>query len=573
MGPGSVSEASGDTVSREARAIVSIWQPNEKLVYDLFQMPQLKRVMTISDAMPRFAFIVLAHKDPNGLIRTIRALVSRGDCVALHYDKRAPASEFRALREALGNEPRVVFARRTKCGWGEWSLVQGTLNGIDAAIKSFPDASHFYLMSGDCVPTKSRAYMARFIEDNDRDYIEHHDFHKSDWIKTGLKEDRLYYRHWFNERKHKTVFYASLQLQRRLGLDRDVPKGIRPLIGSQWFLLRRATIERIRDLIRKRPDLVSFFKTTWIPDETFFQTLVLHVTPRHEVENRSPTFKAFSDYGMPLVFHDDHAELLQAENCLFARKMSERATELRAQMIELFKDPHDRLETSESIAALHQYLTSKGRTGHRHVPRFWETGARIGRGREIIAIVCKKWHVGKRVASVLDQVGGVRGFGYVFDEDDCDLPDLGGIESSREKRGRHRRSFMSLLFEVTGKTRLAICLDPSQTEAIQDLRGDDCKFTVIQVDTEIPPEYLIGHAQRIGLINGHHGGGIEQLVVESLAREFSEERERLVALVGGDMAAIGHANGLDESTWKLAEISGGSREAIQQELGQPGFFD
>jgi hypothetical protein len=49
-------------------------------------------------------------------------------------------------------------------------------------------------------------------------------------------------------------------------------------------------------------------------------------------------------------------------------------------------------------------------------------------------LVCKKWHVAKRL---LDRIRGpvaFRRIEYLFDEDDCPLPDLGGIQSSLGKR-------------------------------------------------------------------------------------------------------------------------------------------
>ena len=54
----------------------------------------------------------------------------------------------------------------------------------------------------------------------------------------------------------------------------------------------------------------AFFPTTWIPDETFFQTLVRHVVPEAEIETRTLTFLMFTDYGMPVTFYNDHYDLL-----------------------------------------------------------------------------------------------------------------------------------------------------------------------------------------------------------------------------------------------------------------------
>ncbi len=225
--------------------------------------------------MARIAFILLCHKDPQGIIAQAQRLTQAGDYISIHFDGRANPADFLTVRDALKDNPSVVFAkRRVKCGWGEWSLVDATLQGVRAAVDAFPSATHFYLLSGDCMPIKSAQYCRNFLDRDDADYIESVDFFASGWIRTGIKEERLIYRHWFNERTQKPLFYGSLAMQQRLKLERAIPPDLVMQIGSQWWCLRRHTIEAILDLCDRRSDILQFFRTTWIPDETFFQTLV-----------------------------------------------------------------------------------------------------------------------------------------------------------------------------------------------------------------------------------------------------------------------------------------------------------
>ena len=185
--------------------------------------------------MARIAFILLCHKDPDGVIAQALRLTAAGDYVAIHFDARASSRDYEQIRKALAHIPSVAFAtRRWKCGWGEWSLVAATLDAVRAAVVTFPRATHFYMLSGDCMPIKTAEHAHAFLDAQDCDYIESYDFHSSDWIKTGFKEERLTYYHWFNERKNKRLFYASYDLQRRLGISRKPPADIRVMIGSQW---------------------------------------------------------------------------------------------------------------------------------------------------------------------------------------------------------------------------------------------------------------------------------------------------------------------------------------------------
>lgn len=164
--------------------------------------------------------------------------------MAIHFDASAKPEHFAEIKTALQDNPNVVFARkRIKCGWGAWSLVQATLNAVEAAVDEFPRATHFYMLSGDCMAIKSAEYTHAFLDVNDVYYIESFDYFESDWIKTGFKEERLIYRHFFNERTHKKLFYASFNAQKKLGLTREIPADLQIQIGSQWWCVRRRTIE------------------------------------------------------------------------------------------------------------------------------------------------------------------------------------------------------------------------------------------------------------------------------------------------------------------------------------------
>ena len=199
--------------------------------------------------MAKIAFILLCHKDPKSIVAQAERLTAMGDCISIHFDASARADHFELIRAALKDNPNVAFAtRRIRCGWGEWSLVQATLHAVQAAVDKFPRATHFYMLSGDCMAIKSADYAHAFLDAEDVDYIESFDFFESDWIKTGMKGDRLHYRHFFNERRRKLLFYASVNLQRKLGLRREIPQDLQIMIGSQWWCLRRRTIEWILDL-------------------------------------------------------------------------------------------------------------------------------------------------------------------------------------------------------------------------------------------------------------------------------------------------------------------------------------
>lgn len=450
--------------------------------------------------MAKIAYILLCHKDPDAIIRQAERLTAVGDYMAIHFDASSDAAAFQKISDALADNPNVTFARkRIRCGWGEWSLVQATLHALRAAVEDFPRATHFYMLSGDCMAIKSAEYTHQFLDENDHDFIESVDYFNSNWIKTGWKEERLIYRHWFNERTQRKLFYGMFEVQKRLGLTRKIPADLQIHIGSQWWCLRRRTVEWLLDFVKQRRDVMRFFRTTWIPDETFFQTLVRHLVPEAEIESRSLTFLMFTDYGMPVTFYNDHYDMLLSQDYLFARKISPQATELKSRLGALYAERGVTFNISNEGRSLFSFLVGRGRIGRRFAPRFWEAESTIGRDRELLIVVAKKWHVAKRLMDRIRQVTNVPTIDYLFDEQATDLPDLGGIQSSLGKRARHRRALMRMLYDYFETDRLAVAMDPNNMDLLRDLFSDRSTTRLLEIECEFSDDWLRGHAVRVGL--------------------------------------------------------------------------
>ncbi|MDO5622649.1 MAG: DUF5928 domain-containing protein [Paracoccus sp. (in: a-proteobacteria)] len=478
--------------------------------------------------MARIAFILLCHKDPKGIIAQAERLTASGDFVSIHFDGRARPEDYAAIRKALDPNPSVVFARkRLKCGWGEWSLVAATLEAVRAAVDAFPSATHFYMLSGDCMPTKTAQFAHDFLDSEECDYIESFDFFESDWIKTGFKEERLIYRHPFNERTQSRLFYAFYELQRRLNITREVPADIRMMIGSQWWCLRRQTVEKVLDFCDTRRDVMRFFATTWIPDETFFQTVVRHVVADKEIRTRTLTYLLFTDYGMPVVFYNDHYDLLLAQNYLFARKISPEAIQLRERLGALWQAEDVAFPISNEGKGLFRFLVGRGRIGRRFAPRFWETEGSLSRSSRLHLIITKKWHIAKRLTAAIRWHTETPAVDFLFNEDQANLPDLGGVEKTVAKRERHRKALIRLLFDQFESNRLAICLDPSALQLIDDFTRDKADARVLFIESDFTDDYIRGHIRRVGLAGEASPQAVVDRLLPVVRSDLEHEAERL----------------------------------------------
>ena len=507
--------------------------------------------------MAKIAFILLCHKDPDGVIAQAERLTATGDYIAIHFDGRAKSADFDRIRTALAGNASVTFAkRRIKCGWGEWSLIAATLLAVRAAVDAFPRATHFYMLSGDCMPIKSSQYVHQFLDDTEVDYIESFDFFNSDWIKTGIKEERLIYRHLFNERNQKQLFYASMNLQKRLNLSRKVPADIQMQIGSQWWCLRRRTVEAVLAFCAKRPDVMRFFRTTWIPDETFFQTVVGHLVPEAEIRSRTLTFLMFSDYGIPVSFYDDQYDLLTSQDYLFARKISPEAKALKDRLGQLYAATGATFVISNEGRGLHRFLTGRGRIGRRFAPRFWETESSVGRGRSLLMVTCKKWHVAKRLVDKIRKVTNLPCVDYLFNEAETDLPDLGGIQTTLEKRTRHRRAVVRMLFDTWGADRLVICIDPANVDLMHDFYADKSDVRLLEIECDFTDDFLLGHARRVGLAGVSTPQETIDRLLPTIRYDVKFESDRLHDANFDQFFVIRQSASIDENTLPLASFLG-----------------
>ncbi len=278
----------------------------------------------------QIVYALLAHNASKLVARVARTMTSTGHRIVIHYDAKVPDAEFAALRaELTGLGDRVRFAKRVTVGWGEWSVVQATLNCLDAIADAAWEPDYVYLMSAMDYPVRDAAHLEAFLDRNRGDeFIESVPSETVKWVKSGPQRERYQYRWYFNWREHPNLTDRAFNLQKRLGLKRRFVRDMDPHLGSQWWVLTWPTLKAVMELARER-DILSFFKTTLVPDELFFQTLVRQVVPDHRVIGCSLTLYQFTDYGYPVVYHADHLDYLTRQRFFMARKLSSHDDRLR----------------------------------------------------------------------------------------------------------------------------------------------------------------------------------------------------------------------------------------------------
>ncbi|MEZ5750602.1 MAG: beta-1,6-N-acetylglucosaminyltransferase [Paracoccaceae bacterium] len=267
----------------------------------------------------RLGFILLAHTALPRAAQVARFLAGSGSPVMIHLDARVPAGDVADFRRVLDGVEGIRFSKRHACEWGTWSIVAAMQTASRQLLTEYPAVERVYAMSGACLPLRPIDELAAWLDKHPgTDFIESVNVADVNWTKGGLSDERFSLFFPVAFKRNKWLFDRLVDAQRLLRVRRSIPAGLVPHMGSQWWCLTRATLEKILDDPR-RPTYERYFRGVWIPDESYFQTLVRLHSDR--IECRSPTLGKFDHMGRPHVFYDDHLQLLRRSDCFVARKV------------------------------------------------------------------------------------------------------------------------------------------------------------------------------------------------------------------------------------------------------------
>ncbi len=271
-------------------------------------------------------FVMLCHTALERAAEVARHWAERGCPVVIHVDRRVARLAYDGLVQSLADLGNVRFSARFACEWGTWGIVAATQEASALMLRDFPDVRHVYLASGSCLPLRPVEEMKAYLDDRPRtDFIESVTTSDVGWTVGGLNLERFTLRFPFSWRSQRKAFDWYVSLQRKLGFRRQIPAGIEPHLGSQWWCLTRQTLSAILE----NPDRAAidrYFRRVWIPDESYFQTMVRQFSTN--VESRSLTLAKFDYQGKPHIFYDDHLQLLRRSDCFVARKIWPQADKL-----------------------------------------------------------------------------------------------------------------------------------------------------------------------------------------------------------------------------------------------------
>lgn len=279
------------------------------------------------------AYFILVHRYPEQFKRLFRAIYNSENSYLIHIDKKSNFDLYKNITSYLKNYANVFILESQNVVWGGYSMVDVEMKAIQQLLKINNKWQFFINLSGQDFPIKSQNYLKSFLLKNK----------SSSFIKIANQ---------IKERPNtlnriKNYFTESANGFTGTPIKRSYLHNAVPFIGGQWKILTRECC----DFICSSPKVKKFerfYKNTLIPDESFFQTVLMNTNYAGKIVNddkraiiwipdfgpglRSKKFTANTTQALidsgeiklrPKTLTQKDARMLLQSTALFARKLDE----------------------------------------------------------------------------------------------------------------------------------------------------------------------------------------------------------------------------------------------------------
>lgn len=418
-------------------------------------------------------FVMLCHTALERASEVARHWAERDCPVVIHVDRRVAFAAYDGLVKSLADLNNIRFSGRYACEWGTWGIVAATQEAATIMLKTFPEVRHVFLASGSCLPLRPVEELIAYLESRPRtDFIESVTTEDVGWTVGGLNLERFTLRFPFSWRKQRRAFDWYVKLQRRMRFRRKVPPALVPHLGSQWWCLTRQTLSAILES-PDRAEIDRYFRRVWIPDESYFQTMVRQFSTN--VESRSLTLSKFDFQGKPHIFYDDHLQLLRRSDCFVARKIWPQANKLYDTFLR--GGPAGQASAEPNPGKIDRLFAkaverrTKGRAGLYMQSRFPNENWENGRTAAPYSVFEGFSEVFENFEAWLGKVAGTRAHGHLFAPDRVEFAGgeavfSGAMSNSAALRDYAPKNFLSNLIWNTRGERQCFQFGPNDLQAI-----------------------------------------------------------------------------------------------------------
>ena len=258
----------------------------------------------------KIAYLILAHREPEVLKCLAQSLSDAESAIYLHIDAKA--------KKLLAKNARIpgvtTLSRHYNIRWGGFNMIRATLDLMKAAFQD-SSAEYFILLSGQHLPLVSQKQLREKLSSGVQNHIGYHKIEGRPRFLTRAVHfwwtDLLGFK---NARKLAHLLAVCGIKRKPLW---DIYK------GPQWWLLHRESVEYVLNMVKKNKPIIRYFRHFGIPDESFFQTILLNSPFSSAMTRGSPTFeiRINNRSHVETLLSRDYVQAM-ASNKFFARKFS-----------------------------------------------------------------------------------------------------------------------------------------------------------------------------------------------------------------------------------------------------------
>jgi hypothetical protein len=290
----------------------------------------------------KIAYVITAHNNPLQVVRLVRALQTGQHTgpIVIHYDRAS--AEFDRLSLA-GMSHVHLLQNPVTVGWGEFSVVEAEWRCLDWLRQQAINYDWLVLLSGQDYPIRPIPAFEQCLTgasgDGFLEYFPIDQVPPTQWNWHQNTGRERYYRYYQTvPAQLKPLFYKLYRVVNwqpyvnvkagRFGAKVAMQASRHPFTpnfkcyaGSQWHTLARRSVEYVLDFIVQHPDIVEHYRHTMIPDESFFQTILLNA-PHLQFVNDNLRYISWTP-PYPAVFSAADLPTLTQSPQFFARKFDQ----------------------------------------------------------------------------------------------------------------------------------------------------------------------------------------------------------------------------------------------------------
>ena len=280
----------------------------------------------------KLTYIIMAHKLPEQLVRLVQRLDTPDATFLIHVDRKTDDGIYRQILHSLEGRNNVYFLERRRVYYCDFTHVAVALGALREQRELGIPFDYVLLLTGQDYPTRSGAQLQAYLAAHaGRSFMEYFPLPEKRWGVEDGGISRFTHWHW-NIRGRELEFphaYGPLKaipmpvrraLLQHLPAYRKLPGDLTVFGGGAYWSLTRECIEYVEKYTAEHPQFVRFFWHARIPEEMFFQTILLNSPLRHTIVNDDLRYIAWTQSRHPVILRSDDYEKVRESGKLFARK-------------------------------------------------------------------------------------------------------------------------------------------------------------------------------------------------------------------------------------------------------------